>query len=289
MQRVAGLGWGLGGQEMSLLHPIPRVHLLGKRQGLQEAQQQLQGCLCAQAKLQAQRDMLANKLAELGSGEPPPALPLQEDQQSVSSTVSPTHGHQNHRAGACWAPAAPHHVPLGDRACFAPGSGAQWGDCAGDHQEPHLGHLRFQVLGEALDTCSHSDPALTSLPVPRHPLPLLSCPAALLPLLSSPTPLPTLQQPLCPAAPSPCTAAGAGARLDSPRLHPAATSCAPHPGGAEATVPAGLVPRGHPALRGAGAAELQRGLPGAGEPGEAGVRAQRAVGRAASALHHPGC
>ncbi|GAB0194335.1 tyrosine-protein kinase Fes/Fps [Grus japonensis] len=65
--------------------PGERVHLLGKRQGLQEAQQQLEGCLCAQAKLQAQRDLLAGKLAELAAGEPLPALPLQEDRQSVSS------------------------------------------------------------------------------------------------------------------------------------------------------------------------------------------------------------
>ncbi|NXD83913.1 FES kinase, partial [Halcyon senegalensis] len=62
----------------------------GKEQrGLQEVQQQLEGCLCAQAKLRAQRDLLAEKLGELGAGEPLPALPLQEDRQSVSSTVSP--------------------------------------------------------------------------------------------------------------------------------------------------------------------------------------------------------
>ncbi|XP_052528223.1 tyrosine-protein kinase Fes/Fps isoform X2 [Tympanuchus pallidicinctus] len=84
-QRLRELQAELRGEELAL-SPGERVHLLGKRQGLQEAQQQLQGCLCAQAKLQAQRDMLANKLAELGSGEPRPALPLQEDQQSVSST-----------------------------------------------------------------------------------------------------------------------------------------------------------------------------------------------------------
>ncbi|XP_064311990.1 tyrosine-protein kinase Fes/Fps isoform X4 [Phalacrocorax carbo] len=65
--------------------PRERVHLLGKRQGLQEAQQQLEGCLCTQAKLQAQRDLLAEKLAELGTGEPLPALPLQDDRQSVCS------------------------------------------------------------------------------------------------------------------------------------------------------------------------------------------------------------
>ncbi|KAM9275669.1 tyrosine-protein kinase Fes/Fps [Morus bassanus] len=65
--------------------PEERVHLLGKRQGLQEAQQQLEGCLCTQAKLQARRDLLAGKLAELGTGEPLPALPLQDDRQSVCS------------------------------------------------------------------------------------------------------------------------------------------------------------------------------------------------------------
>ncbi|NXF01015.1 FES kinase, partial [Smithornis capensis] len=70
-------------------NPGERVHLLGRRQGLHEAQQQLEGCLCAQAKLQAQRDILAGKLAELGAGEPLPALPVLEDRQSVSSMVSP--------------------------------------------------------------------------------------------------------------------------------------------------------------------------------------------------------
>uniref|UniRef100_A0A8C6ZBN9 Tyrosine-protein kinase n=1 Tax=Nothoprocta perdicaria TaxID=30464 RepID=A0A8C6ZBN9_NOTPE len=71
------------------------VHLLGKRQGLQEAQQQLQGCLCAQAKLRAQRDLLAQRLAELDSGDPLPALPFPEDRQSLSSGVSPP-GAQGH-------------------------------------------------------------------------------------------------------------------------------------------------------------------------------------------------
>ncbi|XP_041321006.1 tyrosine-protein kinase Fes/Fps isoform X2 [Pyrgilauda ruficollis] len=66
--------------------PRERVHLLGRRQGLHEARQQLEGCLCAQAKLQVQRDLLARKLAELGVRDPLPALPLPEDRQSVSST-----------------------------------------------------------------------------------------------------------------------------------------------------------------------------------------------------------
>lgn len=84
------------------------MHLLGKRQGLQEAQQQLEGCLCTQAKLQAQRDLLAGKLAELGAGDPLPALPLQEDRQSVSSVVSPASlCPGNCRDGACWARVTP--------------------------------------------------------------------------------------------------------------------------------------------------------------------------------------
>ncbi|XP_035168066.1 LOW QUALITY PROTEIN: tyrosine-protein kinase Fes/Fps [Oxyura jamaicensis] len=83
-QRVRELQAEIQGEEQGL-RPGERVHLLSKRQGLQEAQQQLQGCLCTQAKLQAQRDVLANKLAELGSGDPLPALPLQEDRHSVSS------------------------------------------------------------------------------------------------------------------------------------------------------------------------------------------------------------
>ncbi|XP_039933144.1 tyrosine-protein kinase Fes/Fps isoform X1 [Hirundo rustica] len=66
--------------------PGERVHLLGRRQGLHEAQQQLEGCLCAQAKLQVQRDLLARKLAELGTRDALPALPLPEDRQSISST-----------------------------------------------------------------------------------------------------------------------------------------------------------------------------------------------------------
>ncbi|XP_074012023.1 tyrosine-protein kinase Fes/Fps isoform X4 [Numenius arquata] len=83
-QRVWELQAEIQGEEQGR-SPGERVHLLGKRQGLQEAQQQLEGCLCAQAKLQAQRDLLASKLGELGAGEPPPALPLQEDRHSVSS------------------------------------------------------------------------------------------------------------------------------------------------------------------------------------------------------------
>ncbi|KAM6409531.1 tyrosine-protein kinase Fes/Fps [Rhynochetos jubatus] len=83
-QRVRELQAELRSEEQGR-GPGERVHLLGKRQGLQEAQQQLEGCLCAQAKLQAQRDLLAETLAELGTRDPLPALPLQEDRHSVSS------------------------------------------------------------------------------------------------------------------------------------------------------------------------------------------------------------
>ncbi|KAF1564918.1 UNVERIFIED_CONTAM: hypothetical protein FQV16_0011459, partial [Eudyptes robustus] len=89
-QRVRELQAEIRGEEQGR-SPRERVHLLGKRQGLQEAQQQLEGCLCTQAKLQAQQDLLAKKLAELGTRDPLPALPLQEDRQSVSSVVSSTH------------------------------------------------------------------------------------------------------------------------------------------------------------------------------------------------------
>ncbi|NXA55795.1 FES kinase, partial [Nothocercus julius] len=87
-QRVQELQAQIWGEEQGL-GPRERVHLLGKRQGLQEAQQQLQGCLCAQAKLRVQRDLLAQRLAELDSGEPMPALPFPEDRQSLSSGVTP--------------------------------------------------------------------------------------------------------------------------------------------------------------------------------------------------------
>ncbi|XP_062439475.1 tyrosine-protein kinase Fes/Fps isoform X2 [Rhea pennata] len=83
-QRVQELQAEIRGEEQGLGRG-ERVHLLGKRQGLQEVQQQLQSCLCTQAKLQAQRDMLAQKLAELDSRGPLPALTLPEDRQSLSS------------------------------------------------------------------------------------------------------------------------------------------------------------------------------------------------------------
>ncbi|XP_043380032.1 tyrosine-protein kinase Fes/Fps isoform X2 [Chelonia mydas] len=84
-QRVQDLQAELLGEEQSV-GPRERVHLLGKRQALQEAQLHFQVSLCAQAKLQAQRDMLHHKLDQLGSRPPRPALPLQDDRNSLSST-----------------------------------------------------------------------------------------------------------------------------------------------------------------------------------------------------------
>lgn len=70
-------------------HPRERVQLLGKRQMLQEALQGLQVALCSQAKLQAQQELLQTKLEQLGPGEPPAVLLLQDDRHSTSS--SPGH------------------------------------------------------------------------------------------------------------------------------------------------------------------------------------------------------
>ncbi|XP_065415092.1 LOW QUALITY PROTEIN: tyrosine-protein kinase Fes/Fps [Chrysemys picta bellii] len=86
-QRVQDLQAELLGEERSM-GPRERVHLLGKRQALQEAQLQFQVSLCAQTKLQAQRDMLRHKTGPAGSRDPSPALPLQDDRHSLSSTVS---------------------------------------------------------------------------------------------------------------------------------------------------------------------------------------------------------
>ncbi|NXL99051.1 FES kinase, partial [Tyrannus savana] len=118
--------------------PGKRVHLLSRRQGLHEAQQQLEVCLCAQAKLQAQRDLLAGKLAELGAREPLPALPVPEDWQSVSSTVSP--------ASHALAAEGMGSSPAGTQPTLPTGAGAKWGQCSGDPQEPHHGYLQPQQV-----------------------------------------------------------------------------------------------------------------------------------------------
>ncbi|NXY80435.1 FES kinase, partial [Glareola pratincola] len=58
-----------------------------KEQRVRELQAEIRGE--EQGRSPGERDLLAGKLAELGAGEPLPALPLQEDRQSVSSVVSP--------------------------------------------------------------------------------------------------------------------------------------------------------------------------------------------------------
>ncbi|CAO2614059.1 Tyrosine-protein kinase Fes/Fps, partial [Lemmus lemmus] len=71
--------------EEQITHPRERVQLLGKRQVLQEAMQGLQVALCSQDKLQAQQELLKNKMEQLGTGEPPAVLLLQDDRHSTSS------------------------------------------------------------------------------------------------------------------------------------------------------------------------------------------------------------
>ncbi|XP_029430692.1 tyrosine-protein kinase Fes/Fps [Rhinatrema bivittatum] len=71
-----------------------RVHLLSKRHALLEAFQQFQVSLCAQTKLQIQRDMLQRKIDKMGSEDPPPALQLQDDRQSISSIEREAGKHQ---------------------------------------------------------------------------------------------------------------------------------------------------------------------------------------------------
>uniref|UniRef100_A0A2I3MLY7 Tyrosine-protein kinase n=1 Tax=Papio anubis TaxID=9555 RepID=A0A2I3MLY7_PAPAN len=73
-------------------HPRGRVQLLGKRQALQEALQELQVARCSQAKLQAQQELLQTKLEQLGPGEPPPVLLLQDDRHSTSSSEQEREG-----------------------------------------------------------------------------------------------------------------------------------------------------------------------------------------------------
>ncbi|XP_058433342.1 tyrosine-protein kinase Fes/Fps isoform X2 [Marmota monax] len=73
-------------------HPRERVQLLGKKQALQEALQGLQVALCGQAKLQAQQELLQTKLEQLGPGEPPAVLLLQDDRHSTSSSEQEREG-----------------------------------------------------------------------------------------------------------------------------------------------------------------------------------------------------
>ncbi|XP_006030858.2 tyrosine-protein kinase Fes/Fps isoform X1 [Alligator sinensis] len=83
-QQVRELEAEIRSEEQRLGHG-ERVQLLGRRQALQEAQQQFQVSLCTQTKLQGQWDMLRRELDQLGSRDPPPVLPLLDDRQSLSS------------------------------------------------------------------------------------------------------------------------------------------------------------------------------------------------------------
>ncbi|XP_069481288.1 tyrosine-protein kinase Fes/Fps isoform X2 [Ambystoma mexicanum] len=83
-EKVTQLQKDIVNEERSLDHG-QRVYLLGKRHALQEASQQFYLSLCSQTKLQAQRDLLQKKMAQVGSRDPPPALLLQDDQQSICS------------------------------------------------------------------------------------------------------------------------------------------------------------------------------------------------------------
>ncbi|KAM4746850.1 tyrosine-protein kinase Fes/Fps [Rhinophrynus dorsalis] len=62
-----------------------QINLLAKRQALREAILQYHISLCNKNKLHGQREMLKKKMDIVGSGDPPPALLLQDDGQSISS------------------------------------------------------------------------------------------------------------------------------------------------------------------------------------------------------------
>ncbi|XP_075063933.1 tyrosine-protein kinase Fes/Fps [Mixophyes fleayi] len=62
-----------------------QINLLAKCQSLQDAFLQYNMSLCNKTKLQGQKDLLKKKMNEIGSGDPPPALQLQDDKQSISS------------------------------------------------------------------------------------------------------------------------------------------------------------------------------------------------------------
>ncbi|XP_026565145.1 tyrosine-protein kinase Fes/Fps isoform X1 [Pseudonaja textilis] len=65
--------------------PGKRILLLGRQKSLHEACHLLHLALATQEKLKAQRDLLQQKLDELGPLDPPPAPDLQGDRQSLSS------------------------------------------------------------------------------------------------------------------------------------------------------------------------------------------------------------
>lgn len=64
---------------------VDQMSLLAKCQTLQDAILQYDMALCSKAKLQGQGEILKKKISELGTGDPPPALQLQDDGQSICS------------------------------------------------------------------------------------------------------------------------------------------------------------------------------------------------------------
>lgn len=64
---------------------VDQMSLLAKCQTLQDAILQYDMALCSKAKLQGQGELLKKKISELGTGDPPPALQLQDDGQSICS------------------------------------------------------------------------------------------------------------------------------------------------------------------------------------------------------------
>ncbi|KAK1158095.1 tyrosine-protein kinase Fes/Fps [Acipenser oxyrinchus oxyrinchus] len=62
-----------------------RVYQFSKRNALEDSRQQAMVIMGARVKLEAQRDMLAERLHQLGDGDPPPALELEDDRVSNCS------------------------------------------------------------------------------------------------------------------------------------------------------------------------------------------------------------
>ncbi|XP_053320359.1 tyrosine-protein kinase Fes/Fps [Spea bombifrons] len=71
------------------------ISLLSKRQSLRDAVLQYHVSLCNKNKFQVQRDVLKKKMNEVGSGDPPPALKLQDDCRSITSIERPNQTLEN--------------------------------------------------------------------------------------------------------------------------------------------------------------------------------------------------
>ncbi|XP_053573692.1 tyrosine-protein kinase Fes/Fps [Bombina bombina] len=80
--------------EQDSIDAAGQINLLTKKQSLQDALLQYHMVLCNLKKLQGQRDMLKTKMLTLGTADPPPALQLQDDGQSISSIERESRGKQ---------------------------------------------------------------------------------------------------------------------------------------------------------------------------------------------------